>query len=174
MQDWCCIGGETHLVSAFVNSCINKTLPPHVRLPSFDSLCPKYSGHDGSIAEHMYMARLALLGVVRLDASQELRFGLSTTVVLTQYNLIVEEYVQRPSVPELIRLIPGLLQGDDFRFKGMALSRCEQGRRARKRHPETTQSHAVQASRMQYMETIIHSSSDGADSCQLLAPSSSG
>ena len=152
MQDWCCIGGETHL-------------------------CPKYSGHDGSIAEHMYMARLALLGVVRLDASQELRFGLSTTVVLTQYNLIVEEYVQRPSVPELIRLIPGLLQGDDFRFNawiGMALSRCEQGRRARKRHPETTQSHAVQASRMQYMETIIHSSSDGADSCQLLAPSSSG
>src|SRR4030088_3302701 len=105
MQDWRCISGDARPLSAFVNPCINKTLPPHIRLPSCDSLCPKYSGRDRSVAEQMYAHRfwgdLLLLGVVRLDARQELRFRLSTTVVVNQHNLIVEECVQRPSIPEL-------------------------------------------------------------------------
>src|ERR1700680_1653291 len=57
VEDGGCIRGNAQPFATFIDPGINKALPPHVGLSSFDSLGSKSSGRDGSISEHTNVHR---------------------------------------------------------------------------------------------------------------------
>jgi hypothetical protein len=86
VEDGGCVRGNAQPSAAFINPGINKALPPHVGLSSFDSLGSKYSGRDGGISEHTHVHRLGrdllLLGLCWLHAGEKLCFGLNRAVIV--------------------------------------------------------------------------------------------
>src|SRR5882762_5729303 len=121
VQDWGGICSDAQpFATSIINPGINKALPPHVGLSSFDSLCSEHPGCDGSSSEHTHTHGLGrdllLLGLRWLHGGEKFCFGLNRAVIVNQHNLIVEDIDQCSPVTQVVCLVPGFFQSDDFRL----------------------------------------------------------
>src|SRR5207248_3227165 len=130
VQNWGGVSGDAYPLPGVEQPGVNEALAPHVTFASLDSFGSKNSGRDGSVSEYMHAHRfgrnLLLLRISRFYSGQELCLGLYRTIIIDQHNLIVQECVQRLPVPKLIRLVPSLLQSNNFRLRsGIIVVLCQ-------------------------------------------------
>ena len=148
VQNWGGVSGDAYPLPGVEQPGVNEALAPHVTFASLDSFGSKNSGRDGSVSEYMHAHRfgrnLLLLRISRFYSGQELCLGLYRTIIIDQHNLIVQECVQRLPVPKLIRLVPSLLQSNNFRLRSgiiVVLCQNEQSHGAHQAHQQTGEFH---------------------------------
>src|SRR5436190_19925284 len=148
VQNWGGVSGDAYPLPGVEQPGVNEALAPHVTFASLDSFGSKNSGRDGSVSEYTHAHRfgrdLLLLRISCFHACQKLCFGLHSAVIVNQHNVIVQEHVQRPSVAELICLIPSLLQSNNFRLRSgiiVVLCQNEQSHGAHQAHQQTGEFH---------------------------------